>query len=977
MSEDKACDVLMVNAIGPGFTGESVRQEGIGGSELEVTQIAEALAARGHRVVVANGVAVAGEDHGVRYIPFLSCGGYGTRTLYVERGTTLHAIPEIRTDRIVIRATDIMCEHYEPHREWMGSGIATLIGVSEWQLEGFRRAVPGVQTLCIPPMLGPTPPTERVKGRFVFASAPCKGLAATIAKWRSMWEAYPEMRSAHLLLAMPGHAMGEAPPLSAYDQSCRIEYLGVPTIDEYRRLIASAEGLFYVNEMAETFCCAAAFAERSGTRPHILCRDGMGGIREGALSGRQGFLTTDERAFEADFLRNLGRAAVVPEGIVDRSPEALAPAWEVALGLVDGVPEMGDAYELRLPTTIHVDGDAPRARSPEAKMTSEPPLNEEPLGPYFGEFLSHLRGSLEVGGSELGLGMTLFSLAVSIRAAVCVEIGRFRGFSTLALAGAMRFNDVGWDEPKAAQQRPDVDYERLHAKKRRKVVSIDKFPEAQARERIERAGLSDFVHYVDQASEDVVLKGEMIDLLLIDGEHTEQAIKRDIARFVPWVRAGGYVVLHDYYGWYDHEGRNGSPIKKVSDELKKQRVEQLLIDTGYASLVLFRKTALEDVKAPTKVAPRADGKPTVGLVVLAKNENPIVARALGSCRSWIDAVTVVVDAESTDGTAELCERMGAEVHVRPYAGSLAETRNEALAIAEQRTDYMLVVDADDLIEGTRPEELTKDVYDLPIADHGIVYPRGQLIKSRTGARYVGCDRGCKMNIPHEYLDRPGATVGQCSSLVYKRLGGISGVSGWQDQAGAKAKYLRHARDLERHHVEHPEHARTVFYIAQSYRDAGEPAKAREWYRKRAALCADEEGWFSAFRVGELTQELGEDPTEAYLRAYEMRRIRAEPLVALAVYLRDEKRKRFELAYLYAQMAARLPLPPERLFLVPAIYQWVAQWELGLAAFYTARLEEAVSVWQRVLTVCPQEQRAQAHEILDACIKARDAAKRAA
>jgi hypothetical protein len=956
------CDLLMVNTIGPGFTSETVRQGGIGGSELEMTQVAEAMAARGHRVYVANGVAEESFSHGVVYMPFAQCAGMTARSLYIQRGTTLASIREaIQADHIAVRATDIMCEHYETHRPKFEAGIP-VIGVSEWQLDGFRRQVPGIKTICIPPMLGPIPATAKVPGRFIYASAPCKGLDATLRMWRELASRWPkEMKPLHLIVALPGYAMGEAPPLNAYDRDAGIEYVGIPTVEEHRRLIASAEGLFFVNDMAETFCCVAAFAERSGTRAHILCKDGFGALMT-TLVGPT-LVTDDPVRFRDQFIANIGAKSMLGLVPPDLSPEALAPRWEEALGL-------GKQAAQEAPTRC----DLPmKALSPEAvRWPSREWLNPEPL-PYFGEFLSLLRREVQPGGSELGLGMCLFSLAASIRAACVVEIGRFRGFSTLALAGAMKWNALGWKEPPEAAQRPDVNYDAFHAPKKHRVVSIDKFPDPAAPALIEEAGLTEHVVYVDQDSQDVVLKGTSIDLLFIDGDHTYDGCKRDVMRFVPQVRAGGYIVLHDYFGWYEGT-RNGSPIKRVCDELKAQGIEQLLVDTGYASLVVLRKTALADVKAPTPVPPRADGKPTVGLVVLAKNENPIVARALMSCRDWLDATTVIVDAESTDGTADLCAKLGAEVHVRPYAGSLAETRNEALALAEQRTDYMLIVDADDLIEGTRPPELTADIYDLTIDDHGISYPRGQLIKSRIGARYVGCDRGCKMNIPHEYLDRPGAKHGgNATTLVYKRLGGVSGVSGFQDQAGPKAKYLRHARDLERHFVEHPDHARTVFYLGQSYRDAGEPRQAREWYRKRAAMQPlDEEAWFSLLRAAELTQELGEDPVEAYLQAYEACRARAEPLLGLAVWYRDEKRKRFELAYLYAKQAASLPIPEARLFVAAGLYQWGAKWEHGLAAHFTGRHAEAADVFTKVVAMCPPELQGQARDVLHKCVAARGA-----
>ena len=65
-------------------------------------------------------------------------------------------------------------------------------------------------------------------------------------------------------------------------------------------------------------------------------------------------------------------------------------------------------------------------------------------------------------------------------------------------------------------------------------------------------------------------------------------------RHVPLVRPGGYFVLHDYFGWYDEAGRNNSPIKRVADEIPQDQFPRLLIDTGYPSLVVFRRPGAAD-----------------------------------------------------------------------------------------------------------------------------------------------------------------------------------------------------------------------------------------------------------------------------------------------------------------------------------------------------------------------------------------------
>jgi predicted O-methyltransferase YrrM len=222
-------------------------------------------------------------------------------------------------------------------------------------------------------------------------------------------------------------------------------------------------------------------------------------------------------------------------------------------------------------------------------MPSEPiAANTAQSDAYFGTFFQLMRESLVPGGSEMALGMTLFSLAVSIRAAHIVEIGRFKGFSTLALGSALKFNDQGWDEPAQHKQRPDMNYAALEGRQPRQLMSIDPIPTSEASNLIERAGLADYVTFVDLPSNAVDVTGE-IDLLFIDGDHTYEGCVHDVMKYVPSVRPGGYFILHDYYGWYEGDGLNKSPIRRAVDEIPHDRFPRVLIDTGYQSFVVFHR----------------------------------------------------------------------------------------------------------------------------------------------------------------------------------------------------------------------------------------------------------------------------------------------------------------------------------------------------------------------------------------------------
>jgi hypothetical protein len=163
-------------------------------------------------------------------------------------------------------------------------------------------------------------------------------------------------------------------------------------------------------------------------------------------------------------------------------------------------------------------------------------------------------------------------------------------------------------------------------------------------------------------------------------------------------------------------------------------------------------------------------------------------------------------------------------------------------------------------------------------------------------------------------------------------------------------YLKDAALLEEALRTDPENTRYVFYLAQSYRDACNLTKSRAVYEQRAAMGGwDEEVWFSLYQVGVLTERLGApsgDVTLAYLRAFQARPTRAEPLVRLARHHR--LRSEFALALLYARHATTLAHPGDSLFVEDEIYRWQALDELSIAAYYVGATEEGRGAMEELL-----------------------------
>ena len=114
----------------------------------------------------------------------------------------------------------------------------------------------------------------------------------------------------------------------------------------------------------------------------------------------------------------------------------------------------------------------------------------------------------------------------------------------------------------------------------------------------------------------------------------------------------------------------------------------------------------------------------------------------------------------------------------------------------------------------------------------------------------------------------------------------------------------------------PHDLRSVLRLAEDYFEEGDFGNARTWFARAIEPTGyiwrilHEELDVALLRIAESMAQLGEswpDVQEAYLRAWEARPTRAEPLFELAVHHRAHER--YQLGYLFAQRAAEIPFPP--------------------------------------------------------------------
>lgn len=346
---------------------------------------------------------------------------------------------------------------------------------------------------------------------------------------------------------------------------------------------------------------------------------------------------------------------------------------------------------------------------------------------------------------------------------------------------------------------------------------------------------------------------------------------------------------------------------------------------------------------------------TIGLCLIAKNEAHCIERCLASATRLVDFI-LVVDTGSTDGTQDVIRRFLKDNNIR---GVVIEEPwrdfawNRTFALTELRKykdiDYCLMIDADEALEieeGVDLEDfkrsLDRDFYQVPTFNGGIINQRPILFRNNVGFRYRG--------VLHEFLESPGrhCTWGVIIKGFHNRT--------FYDSARNKnpLKYLHDAELLERTLVSERDPfliSRYTFYLAQSYRSAGEKAKSLTNYLKRAELGFwEQEVFIALLSAGRLMEELGHSEADiltTYLRAFNVCPTRAESLHAAARYCRVNNK--FHQGYMIARQGIDIKKPEgAALFVEPSVYTYGMLDEYSVLAYWAGHYSESLQASEKLL-----------------------------
>ena len=357
---------------------------------------------------------------------------------------------------------------------------------------------------------------------------------------------------------------------------------------------------------------------------------------------------------------------------------------------------------------------------------------------------------------------------------------------------------------------------------------------------------------------------------------------------------------------------------------------------------------------------------TICLNMIVKNESKVICRCLETLKPFID-YWVIVDTGSTDGTQQIIKDfmkdIPGELHERPWI-NFAHNRNEALDLARGKTDYIFAIDADDAIEISptyKKSFLDLDSYLIDIKYGGMTYGRIALIKGDKAWRWEGAVH--EVLVCHEFASR-----GNLEGVVMRIIGG-------GDRSQDPKKFLKDAALLEEELRKDPTHARSQFYLAQSYRDAEVPELALAHYQKRVDMGGwDQEVFWSLYQVAQLKERLNKSEDEivkAYNKAFLYRPMRLEPLYQLCRYYRCKEN--YLMGYLVGHFALRAfgklnhmslahPLsdhsltpqqldftrPTDVLFLESWIYDYGFLLEYSICAYWLGKYQESKDICQFIL-----------------------------
>lgn len=285
-------------------------------------------------------------------------------------------------------------------------------------------------------------------------------------------------------------------------------------------------------------------------------------------------------------------------------------------------------------------------------------------------------------------------------------------------------------------------------------------------------------------------------------------------------------------------------------------------------------------------------KKTICLNMIVKDESHVIEETLGNlCEKINFDYWVVCDTGSSDNTPQIIQnffdkkKIKGELYFDTWK-DFGHNRTLALQRAYDKTDYLLVFDADDSIEGDLVlPELTHDGYMLKIGrKHEYTYDRTLLVNNRKRWKFVG--------VLHEVIN---CLESNCViSMIQGDYCVISGRKGNRNKD--PNKYYKDGIILEKAFLDavvDDDHIaiRYCFYCANSFFDAQHFEKAIDWYKRYLKIGNwDQEKYVSCRNLYTCYEKLNKKEEGFYylMDGFSYDRERMECLLPLIIHYTQKK-----------------------------------------------------------------------------------------
>ncbi len=355
----------------------------------------------------------------------------------------------------------------------------------------------------------------------------------------------------------------------------------------------------------------------------------------------------------------------------------------------------------------------------------------------------------------------------------------------------------------------------------------------------------------------------------------------------------------------------------------------------------------------------SSSKPLLTLCMILKDEEATIAKTLGTVLPYIDR-WLILDTGSTDRTREIVKQSLASkpgaLHEAPFI-DFATSRNHALDLCGEETEFILWLDADDELIGG-PELRAFLQKELPIhgpdreayyvrVDTGIRFDSARIFRSRAKWRFKGA--------VHEVLCHPQRqppTHRLPHQVLIRHTAGVSA-----DRS--KKRWERDVLLLSRALEDNPSDTRSAFYLAQTYAWLDRKTEAKAALLKRISMG----GWYEEvyqcrMQLASIAQAEGHPwgyILELYLDAFKTSPHRAEPLHAIAYHYNAQREH--ALCLLFARRGIELPLPTQdRLFIDEEVYKWKLLDLVGSSAYWVGEFELGEEAARKALRHRPDDAR---------------------